>query len=212
MGCNIPEHASLWLDKHRQEEKLQFLTTRYNRWPSEARDELFQNVEFTPLIEQRLLNGQFPKLDGGLHVAVLWKLLPSQSNQVKSSLANHSTDHFIFYQEATQYWVKATVGLPYYAKNGKVGAPAHGRYLYFRDAVAAHIICAALNSSLFYSYFIAYGDCFHLSDTLATSFPLAPSINTDVSLMTLNKKLMKDLKAHAEQTNHYHEGRRQDFL
>jgi len=75
--------------------------------------------------------------------------------------------------------VKATVGVPYYAKNGKVGAPAHGRYLYFRDAEAAHIVCAVLNSSLLYSYFIAYGDCFHLSDTLATSFPLASFINGD---------------------------------
>jgi hypothetical protein len=184
--------------KHRQEERLQFLTTRYNRWASEARDELFQNVEFTQLVEQPLLNGQFPKLDGGLHVAVLRKLLPFHSNQAKSLLANHSTDYFIFYQEATQYWVKATMGLPYYAKNGKVRAPAHGRYLYFRDAETVHIICAVLNSSLFYSYFVAYGDCFHLSDTLATSFPLSPCINNDESLVTLNKKLMKDLKAHAD--------------
>jgi hypothetical protein len=54
-----------------------------------------------------------------------------------------------------------------------------------------------LNSSLFYSYFIAYGDCFHLSDGLATGFPAAPSVLGDKALIKLNQKLMKDLKANA---------------
>ena len=62
--------------------------------------------------------------------------------------------HFLFYQEATCYWVKATVGLPYYAKNGVVGPPAHGRYLYFDQPDMAHAVCALLNSSLFYAYFV----------------------------------------------------------
>jgi hypothetical protein len=112
-------------------------------------------------------------------------------------LSTHATSHFIFYQEATQYWVKATVGLPYYSKNGLVGTPAHGRYLYFSDPAATNVVCAVLNSSLFYSYFIAYGDCFHLSDTLATNFPLAPDILCNKSLVKLNEKLLSDLKDHA---------------
>jgi hypothetical protein len=95
--------------------------------------------------------------------------------------------------------VKATVGLPYYAKNGKVGAPAHGRYLFFRDADAAHSVCAVLNSSLFYSYFVTYGDCFHLSDMLATGFPMPSGVLSDKSLVMLDRKLMKDLKEHADE-------------
>ncbi|MGQ0593573.1 MAG: hypothetical protein ACT4QB_13290 [Gammaproteobacteria bacterium] len=113
-------------------------------------------------------------------------------------MAPHSTDHFIFYQEATQYWVKATVGLPFYAKNGKVGVPAHGRYLFFPDVETTHVVCAILNSNLFYSYFIAHGDCFHLSDTLATVFPLSPRVVGDKSLVKLNEKRMADLRSHAQ--------------
>jgi hypothetical protein len=184
--------------KRRKGETFQFRATRYNRWASEVRDTLFKNLEFTPVVEERLFQGQFPKLDGPRHTAVFKKLLPFDISPVQRLLSNHSTHHFIFYQEATQYWVKATVGLPHYAKNGKVGAPAHGRHLYFRDDETAHIVCAVLNSSLFYAYFIAYGDCFHLSDTLASSLPLASSISADKSLVTLNEKLMKDLKKHAD--------------
>jgi len=54
-----------------------------------------------------------------------------------------------------------------------------------------------LNSSVFYTYFIAYGDCFHLSDTLATSVPLAPTVLADKSLIQLNSQLMKDLQRNA---------------
>ena len=110
------------------------------------------------------------------------------------------TQHFIFYQEATQYWVKATVGLPFYAKNGQVGAPAHGRYLYFDRPEDALAVCSLLNSSLFYVYFITYGDCFHLSNTLTSTFPIPFGFSQDSALVELSKGLMDDLRASAERT------------
>jgi hypothetical protein len=62
---------------------------------------------------------------------------------------------------------------------------------------------------LFYVYFIAYGDCFHLSDGLATGFPLAPSIVGDVNLVALDEQLMLDLKSNAvEKTIQTRDGNR----
>ena len=90
------------------------------------------------------------------------------------SFSKRPTRHFIFYQESTEYWVKATVGLPHYRCNGKSGAPPHGRYLYFHDQLTANIAYAILSSSLFYAYFVCYGDCFHLSDTLVSAFRIPP--------------------------------------
>jgi len=107
----------------------------------------------------------------------------------------------VFYQEATGYWVKATVGLPYYAKDGLVAAPAHGRYLYFPDQRTAHWACAALNSTLFYLYFIAYGDCFHLSDTLAKSFPVPPRLSKDPKMAKFGENLMIALRTSSKRTN-----------
>ena len=114
------------------------------------------------------------------------------------STANRVTKHFVFYQESAQYWVKATVGLPYYAKNGRVGAPAHGRHLYFAEEGYANVAFAILNSSLFYTFYIAYGDCFHVSDSLATGFPVPPSALSDKHLQAHATKLMRDLERNAE--------------
>ena len=108
------------------------------------------------------------------------------------------TDTFIFYQEATRYWIKATVGLPYYAKNGVVGAPAHGSYLFFANENTAHAVSAIINSSLFYVYFIAYSDCFHLSQGLVSGFPITTDMLADTTLINLNRKLMDDLRDNAE--------------
>ena len=57
-----------------------------------------------------------------------------------------------------------------------------------------------LNSSLFYVYFIAYGDCFHLSDTLVSGFPVPAGLLTDAQLTLLGKQLMQNLKSNAVNT------------
>src|SRR6185437_7777508 len=90
-----------------------------------------------------------------------------------SVFRRRTTKHLIFYQEAVGYWTKLSYGLPYYRRNGKVGAPPHGRYLYFDDGAKSLIATAILNSSLFYLFFVTFGDCYHLSDMLVSAFPIA---------------------------------------
>jgi hypothetical protein len=184
--------------KRRKQHETNLAVTRYNRWPTQVRNSLFATLRFSQIADQALLQGQFPKLDDPFHIGVFTKIFAHRATPIRLKLSTVATRNFIFYQEATQYWVKATIGLPFYAKNGSVSAPAHGRYLYFSQEDALRTVAAVLNSSLFYSYFIAYGDCFHLSDTLATTFPLAPTIPEDASLAKLSAKLMQDLDRHAE--------------
>jgi len=175
--------------------------TRYQRWSTEVREHLFPGLDYASVLGEPLLS-VFPKYAGSIHGALFQRATDKAKGlqPISSFLSRRETRHFIFYQEATQYWTKATQGLPYYAKNGTVGAPPHGRYLYFGDAGTVHGACAIMNSSLFYAYFIAYGDCFHLSDGLVASFPVGAWISTDERLAELNKRLMKDLREKADQT------------
>jgi hypothetical protein len=62
----------------------------------------------------------------------------------------------------------------------------------------ADVVAALLNSSLFYLYFIAYGDCFHVSGQLVGSFPVISSAFADDELIALSKELMTDIAATAE--------------
>jgi hypothetical protein len=182
---------------HGSETSSSLLTTRYQRWATEVRQNLFPQIEYARVDGGVIVPDTFPKYASDTQVQLFRRVKERSTQTISASLSSRETRSFIFYQEATQYWVKATVGLPYYAKNGTVGAPAHGRYLYFAKPETAHAVAAVLNSSLFYAYFIAYGDCFHLSDGLVSGFPVNEAILSDPALVELNKALMKDLRTNA---------------
>jgi hypothetical protein len=170
----------------------------YRRWASEVRALLFQTNAFTPASNVDIQQEQFPKFASPLHCTAFEKVFASSSTALGLAASNADTQHFVFYQESARYWVKATAGLPHYAKNGRVGAPPHGRYVFLDSDRRARTVCAILHSSLFYAYFIAYGDCFHVSDTLVTSLPIPTQILNDSALEKLGAKLMRDLERNAE--------------
>lgn len=174
----------------------ELLTTRYQRWYSEARQFLFAQFEYTP-VSLSLIKSIFPKYGSVLQDTLFTKVRDASQKSLGHTFSKMKSDQFVFYQEAMQYWTKATLGLPYYAKNGVPGAPPHGRYLVFASSDMASAAFAVLNSSLFYAYFIAYSDCFHLSDGLVSSFPIPDDICSDKALAELGTKLQQDLEANA---------------
>lgn len=177
----------------------ELLTTRYQRWPTEARNNLFARLEFAHAQNAILHSGVFPKYATDVEVSAFRKVVQKSDSTLHNVASALKTPTFVFYQEATQYWVKAVVGLPYYKKDGIVDAPAHGRYIYFDNQSLAAAACAVMNSSLFYAYFIAYGDCFHLSDTLVGKFPVPKTMLHDARLVDYGNALNTALKQSATQ-------------
>jgi hypothetical protein len=180
-------------------ECVRLFCTKYHRWPSATREQLFSTIQFVPVTSTgKLFPNRFPKFVSETALRVFAKVDREEMQALGLTFSNLRTDHFIFYQEATQYWVKVTVGLPYYRCNGKTGAPPHGRYLYLHDSLTAQAVYAILSSSLFYSYFVCYGDCFHLSDTLVSTFPVPVGVSKDKKLGQLGAELLKDIVKNAE--------------
>ena len=173
-------------------------TTRYQRWGTAVRPCLFEKVQFVRPPGALLHPGAFPKY-GSSEMASVFHKVREQSDSILGAMADKTrTDSYVFYQEAMQYWAKVVIGLPYYAKNGQSGPPAHGRHIFCADQKTATRMCAVLHSSLFYLYFIAYSDCFHLSDALVRAFSIPSALRKDVRLVELGRKLQDDLTANAE--------------
>jgi hypothetical protein len=128
---------------------------------------------------------------------IFQKVKAVSNRNLDSLCSNSQSSNYVFYQEATQYWTKVIVGLPYYRKNGVIGAPAHGRYLFFNNPSLAYLACALLNSSLFYLYFITYGDCFHVNQSLVLRFPVPNTLLQDDKIEEISIQLMDDLKKNA---------------
>lgn len=182
---------------HSRSGKSKTYSTRYQRWFGSTRDTLFYLINYTPISGQSQVHGVLPKCDGMIHEELCCGLSAETGGIIDSLVSKRPTKEFVFYQEATQYWVKATFGLPYYAKNSVTGAPAHGRYLYCPNESTAHTLSALMNSTLFYIFFVTYGDCFHLSHAIASRFPLLDSCLADDALVQADAKLMSDLQSNA---------------
>jgi hypothetical protein len=121
----------------------------YRRWATEVRDTLFPLTVFADTSDKQIQQGQFPKVASQLQTSAYAKLFASGNRALGLFSSTRTSKEFVFYQESAQYWVKATVGIPYYAKNGRVGAPAHGRHLYFDEESRAKVAFAILHSSFF---------------------------------------------------------------
>lgn len=176
--------------------------TKYQRWPTENRPNLISTLEYVhlPVHRKLMFSDQYPKHANKYSVDSLEYLTEHSPIHLGKMLDIQKTGNFIYYQEATQYWVKAIVGLPYYAKNGKVDSPAHGRFLHFKTPEIANVACAILNSNLFYMYFISYGDCFHLSERLVFNFPISEDILYDDDLLKLSGLLQVQIRKNPEKT------------
>jgi|SRR5450755_109045 Eco57I restriction-modification methylase len=172
-------------------------STRIQRWYAVERAQLIDLIAYTPA-RRVVKTDVFPKLASPLQESILRKLTDkARGGSIATTLYPRKTDYFIYYQEATNYWMKATCIIPYYKKNGVVMPPAHGRFLYFRDEETARAIMALMNSSLFYVWFATFSDGFHLSHTLVKEFPVERELFALKELPLLAGKLEQDIQAHA---------------
>jgi hypothetical protein len=152
----------------------------YARWP----------------VNSPLISLAFPKASPEA-LAIIEYIQQSRGDSLGAHLNSSSSD-FIFYQEATRYWIKASIGLPFYAKNGRPGPLPHGRYLYFDDADSASAAYAVLMSSLFYLCFQALSDCFHVNQSLVEWLPLPPDALRSCQLTELGRTLDAEVRRTAQ--------------
>ncbi len=171
--------------------------SKYQRWPSECRADMLATLTLSTASWPTVPDAAWPKIDCAVLGSALIKVLNSPVYPLERYRANATTEHFVYYQESAQYWVKATSHMPYYAKNGTVMPPSHGRWVYFEKPRQAAAATAILNSSLFYCYFVAFGDCFHVTDSLVSAFPVPESLLMDEDFAALSVRLMKQLKEQA---------------
>lgn len=167
--------------------------SRYQRWYSESRTHLMALLAFHQLTSfEELLPMGFPKLSPEA-LELFEHILEQGHPRLNTRLIRASAD-FVFYQESSQYWLKATIGVPYYAKNGVISAPAHGRRVCLPTPEETSCAYAILMSSWFYLCFQALGDCFHVNQSLVEWLPVPDSVWTDGELKTLGQDLDSTLR------------------
>ena len=207
--CRLFEGAfqrlSILIAKHGSGTASTVHVTRAQRWHTIERPHLLSLITYTAT-QCTLKPGVFPKLASPLQEGILRKVFEKAAGvNIATVLCPHGAGgqhkgcpySFVYYQEATNYWMKATCRVPFYKKNGVGMVPPHGRLLFLRDELTARTVMALMNSSLFYLWFVTYSDGFHLSHALVKEFPVAKELYTLKELPLLAVRLEEEIKQHA---------------
>ena len=170
------------------------MTTKLHRWYSVERKNLFSTIRYT-IADLVLPEIGIAKFNTSFHSSVLNRIL--SYSMLAILVIKSSCEDFIYYQEATNYWMKAAMRVPFYKKNGMIEVPPHGRKLFFKNELDKKTIFGLINSSLFYIWYIAFSDGFHLSDNIVKRFPVDSILIGNHNMLFLSDHLQTDIDSNS---------------
>ena len=106
---------------------------------------------------------------------------------LKDLLAAESSGDRVYYHSGGRYFRKCL----------REKLSSEYKVLFVRRGMGDAVICL-LSSSLYYWFWIAVSDCFHVTKRDVEFFPVPPTLASDKQLSVLAKKLLQDLEANAE--------------
>ena len=166
--------------------------SKLHRWYSIERQFLVDSIQFQQIKEKEEID-LFRKFSDKFNENIFSKISQLTNKRTVSHFITKNSKYFIYYQEATNYWMKAVCRVPYYKKNGIVETPDHGRIISFNDAESAESTMLSINSSLFYLWYSTFSDGFHLSDFLVKNYPFENPI-----VLADNKNIYNNLDSSIE--------------
>ncbi len=172
-------------------------SSRYHRWHENSRTFLLQDVEYVTL-DTVLLPNTVPKAQSPTEVGLLEKMLP----KARLTKLLSRDGEVIYYHNSPRYWVRAMDFAPYFwnERDGEQ-LSTQVKTLKLASKRDAEATIAALNSSLFYWWFLLLSDCRHLNLREIESFPIGlerMSADTKIQLAQLTQELMKSFKQNSQ--------------
>lgn len=159
---------SIVLQKVRSERERELYSSGFQRWFPEARDNLFEAIEYSKLDSEVRL-GLIPKMDhmGLKCISTISQIKNMLGGRLMSSSANVAYAHRI-----VAHYVKAFDFTPYF-RSDRDGEKRSEDYKPFAFATSDEVLAftGILNSSIFYLWFVAYSDIYHCGREMILDFP-----------------------------------------
>ena len=168
-------------------------TTRYYHWNSEERQSLFARLQYVSSFYHPRLR-RMPQV-GEVHSVDVLKKLDRNSVLIQGYYTGRRTGYVMHYHRSPRYWIRAMDFEPHFKSATRSKSVHHFRGLFFADPVMAKAAGAALNSSLFFFWFISLGNGRNITGTDVEQFPLgSPSIAALEELSAAFDRLMADYR------------------
>lgn len=176
-------------------------TTKYNRWYQQERRKLFENLNFVMVENSLHLKGRICKISFQIEKNILNKIYKNKT-PISSYFAKEKCENYIIIKTMSERYFNTTLNFkPIYSVNGKNILSSTSKMIHIGKKDDCEIICAILNSNLFWWFFEVYSDCWQLSDKEFNSFLIdLDNLEKPIkkSLIELNKTLIEEYKRNSK--------------
>jgi len=190
--------ATILLSHHFPTKQQRIQTTKLLRWYSEFRENLF------PLLELRdvsgvCISGSFPKMGDPNLQTIIGRMRETKKTLQWAHRLGANTS--IYYYRSPLYWIRSMDFLPHFKAVGAERSVHHFKDFGLTDEQFGSAIGCIINSSIFYIWFITYGNGRNVALRDITTCPAPESIFAKKCLLVCKRlfsELMLDFKKHSE--------------
>lgn len=164
-------------------------TSKYTRWYSAARDNLFFDTNYN-LTTLNFRDTLIPKISSKYHETIFRKLL-----SLKLSISKNKGIFVSYYHNTPVNWIRAHSFIPYFhSERDGEKTSTQLKPVHFSTKEQSLAFSGFLCSSLFFIWWLTFSDCYHLNKPEVELFPIDFSNKNLVEkLASISEKLGKNL-------------------
>ncbi len=178
--------------------KGNWYTTKYKRWTSIERPQLFQNIQYVISDFDALNISGLIKISTPIEQNIVRKLTVKKALSYSHKKGGH---YGLMYTRKLQYFIQFFIDSPIiYNERREIIEPSELKHVYFDNITDRDIAISGLNSSLFFWFFIAFSDCRNVNVREILSFPLGlNSVSQTISnkMVSLSNEILDNLKKYS---------------
>lgn len=195
--------ASIIISARGKSDDKRVFSTKYNRWYTECRNQLFDKLEFDD-VTAFCTSFTIPKFSYNMENDINQKLL-STHNVIAKTYQSNSMERIYYRSAGGGYFllVKNTKSITYI--NGKLEDVKAEKAISIDSKYGNNAIGAIVSSSLFYWNYIAYTDCRNLQKTFIDNFHVFDDIQIGCTdLIPYGEKLFENYESNKyTKSTHY---------
>ncbi len=166
----VMQRTAITLCKKDSSEPKRVKTSRYLRLTEDDRNQILQNPPVYDSSDFAFNFDDFiPKIGNNLDYDIFRKVF--SNNRTIQNLREKKGTPIFYHDSGESYWTKALNYEPRGYRNGKEEKAAQWLKIEVNPTCADFVLCA-LNSSLFYWYWLTVSDCRHLTQKVIGQFPI----------------------------------------
>jgi hypothetical protein len=148
-----------------------YCTTAYRHWSADERPSLFPTLRYMQSFTHQRLN-RIAQLGDPLALSVLNRIEKQSFKEVQSYYTLARQGFVGHYHRSPRYWIRSMDFEQYFKSKTRSKSVHHFRDLFFGDEANGKCVCAILNSSLYFFWFMSICNGRNLTGTDVSRFPV----------------------------------------